>query len=87
MVTENMQSNIGSYEHRIIIIMIDENCTFSEAMLIDFKMHNIDISSVFDLVDYLEEQLGCLDKVQHMMDIYNGKLPDMKLKAIKSNES
>lgn len=75
-----------SYEKRIILIMIDEKCTFSEAMLIDFENNNLDTSSVFDLTDYLETQLQTLDQVEYMMDVYVGRKPDMKLKALENGK-
>lgn len=81
-----MKTDIESYEKRIILIMIDEKCTFSEAMLIDFETNNLDTSSVFDLTDYLEEQLPTLDQVEYMMDIYVGRKPDMKLKAFENGK-
>lgn len=84
---DKMKTDINDYEKRIILIMIDEVCTFSEAMLIDFESHNVNTSSVFDLVEFLENQLGSLDKVEYMMDVYVGRKPDMKLKAPKEDES
>lgn len=72
-----------SYEERIIKIMSDCNCTFAAAMQKDFESIQLDTSSVFDLVDYLEFQLGDLDKVAYIMGIYVGNEPDMKLKVIK----
>lgn len=83
---EKMKTDIESYEKKIILIMIDEKCTFSEAMLIDFEANNLDTSSVFDLTDYLEEQLPTLDQVEYMMDIYVGRKPDMKLRALENGK-
>lgn len=74
---------MDTYERRIIRIMAAENCTFSAAMFIDFRSANLDVSSVFDLTDYLEEQLGNLDTVGYMMGIYVGNEPDMELRALR----
>lgn len=81
-----VDKSIESYEERIIVVMIDEDCTFSDAMLIDFESNNVDTSSVFEIVQYLEDRLSNLDKVEYMMDIYVGRKPNMKLKAIKQDE-
>lgn len=66
-------------EHYIVEIMIDENCTFAQAMDIVFSEQNIDTNSVFDLVEFLEEHLETLDDVSEFMDIYTGKSKDFIL--------
>ena len=67
---------VGDYERRIFSIMRDRGFTLSEAIHEDLCDFEIDISSVFDIVDYMEEQLGDLDKVQLLMSIYVGDEPD-----------
>ena len=81
---EQLIQNINSYEKRIIVIMIDEKCSFLNAMYIDFETNNVDMSSVFDIVDYLESQLETLDQVEYMMDIFVGRSPDMELKPARN---
>lgn len=78
---------MNSYEKRIIVIMIDEGCTFAEALLIDFEANNVNTSSIFDLVDYLEAQVETLDQVEYIMDVFVGRKPDMILKALEKDES
>lgn len=70
------------YESRIIGIMRDRGFTLCEAIHEDLCDNEIDVSSVFDVADYLEEQLKDLDKVQLIMSIYVGDAPDFELKAI-----
>lgn len=75
-----------SYEEKIILIMIDENCTFAEALLIDFEANCVDTSSVIGLVDYLEERLDTLDQVEYIMNIFVGNTPDLKLKVLEDGK-
>lgn len=70
----------SNYELRIVELMRDENLTLQEAMHFDMEMACVDISSVIGICDYLEEQLGNLDKVQYYMMIYTGQSPDLELK-------
>lgn len=74
---------VYTYEQILVEIMSDLNCTISEALDLDFDMHGVDKTSVFDLVDYLEEMFnGDLDKVNLMMQIYTHQVPDFKLKRL-----
>lgn len=73
---------ITEYEKVIIEVMIDEGCSLATAMEIVFDMNGIDKKSVVDTVEYLEEQLKDLDKVEWFMDIYVGRKPNMILKVI-----
>lgn len=68
------------YERRIVDFMRKENMTLLEAMSYDMEIACIDVSSVLGICDYLEEQLGNLDKVQYYMMIYTGQEPDLELK-------
>lgn len=73
---------ITEYEKVIIEVMIDEGCSLATAMEIVFDMNGVDKKSVVDTVEYLEEQLKDLDKVEWFMDIYVGRKPNMILKVI-----
>lgn len=68
------------YEHRIIKYMKEEKLTLLEAMSYDMEIACIDVSSVLGICDYLEEQLGDLNKVQYYMAIYTGQEPDLELR-------
>lgn len=70
---------LPDFEKELIDIMVDEKCTMSEALGYAFSLYNVDTNSVFDLVDFLEERVHDLDKVQMMMMIYTGKIPDFQL--------
>lgn len=74
----NIESDC-SYEQKLVEIMIDEDCTLSAALEIDFDQNMIDKSSVIGMVDYLEEMLTDLDKVELLMNIYTRRAPDMYL--------
>ncbi len=74
---------ICSYEQSIVEIMIDLDCTISEALEVDFDMHLVDTNSTIDLVDYLEGRLNQdLYKVSMLMQIYTYQIPDFKLKPL-----
>jgi len=73
-------AKITEYEKTLIEIMIDERCSLAEAMRIIFDMKGVDKKSVVDTVEYLEEQLEDLDKVEWFMDIYVGRKPNMILR-------
>lgn len=77
---------LPSFERVLIEIMIDESCTLREALDVAFSSHGVDTNNVFDLVDFLEEQLYDLDKVQTMMLIYTGRSPDFQLKRMIDDE-
>ena len=69
-----------SYEKGIIEIMVDLKCSLGEALDVDFDMHEVDTNSVIDMVDYLEKRLDSdLDKVNLLMQVYTGKIPDFEL--------
>lgn len=72
-----------SYEKNIVEIMIDLDCTLSEALDIDFDMNGVDKSSVVDLVDYLEMRVNRnMDTVNMLMQIYTHQTSDFKLKPL-----
>lgn len=68
------------YEKHLLSIMFEEDVTLTEAMYVDFWTNEIDMKSVFDLVDYLEAKLENLDKVQYYMEVWSGTVPDVALK-------
>lgn len=72
----------SSYEQKLVEIMIDENCTLAAALEIDFDQHMVDKESVIGMVDYLEEMLTDLDKVELLMNIYTRRTPDMYLSPL-----
>lgn len=72
----------SSYEKGIVEIMVNEQCTLVDALDIDFDANLIDKESVIDMVDYLEERLNDLNKVNLLMNIYTGRYPDMKLDVL-----
>lgn len=73
----------NSFEQGIVEIMIDLDCTLSEALEMDFDLNGINKSSVFDLVDYLERRLNSdLNKVEVLMQIYTQQNLDFKLTRI-----
>ena len=77
-----MTVEASTYEHRIINLMREDNLTLLEAMHYDMEIACIDFSSVIGICDYLEEQLGDLNKVEYYMMIYTGQAPDLELKRI-----
>lgn len=70
---------LPTFEQRVIDIMVDENCTIREALGIVFATNMIDDKNVFDMVDFLENQVYDLDKVHMLMMIYTGQYPDYQL--------
>lgn len=71
---------VNTYEKSIVEIMIDLDCTISEALDVDFDLHNVDKSSVLSLVEYLENRLNRdMYKVSLLMQIYTHQIPDYKL--------
>jgi hypothetical protein len=40
----------------------------------------VDVSSVFEICDYLEEKLQDLNRVHYYMMVYTGQSPDVELK-------
>jgi hypothetical protein len=75
-----------TFEKYLIEIMIDEKCTMAEALDLAFSDHGVDTDSVFDMVDFLEEQVYDLDKVQAMMMIYTGQITDFQLTRMIDDE-
>ena len=71
-----------SYEQTLVEIMLDENCTLAAALEIDFDQNTVDKESVIGIVDYLEEMLTDLNKVELLMDIYTRRAPDMYLSPL-----
>jgi hypothetical protein len=70
---------LPEFEKELIGIMIDEQCTLSQALDYAFSTYNVDTNSVFDLVDFLEERVYDLDKVQMLMMIYTSQTSDFQL--------
>ena len=77
----NVESDC-SYEQKLVEIMIDENCTLSAALEIDFDQNKVDKESVIGMVDYLEEMLTDLNKVELLMNIYTRRSPDLYLSPL-----
>jgi hypothetical protein len=74
---------VGSYEQSIVEIMVELDCTISEALDVDFGIHKINTGSTIDVVDYLESRLNQdLYKVNMLMQIYTHQIPDFKLKPL-----
>jgi hypothetical protein len=79
-------TSLTKFEQLLVEIMIDDDCAMSEALDSAFSSHGVNTDNVFDLVDFLESQLYDLDKVQTMMMVYTGKIPDFYLTRIIDNE-
>lgn len=77
--------DLPDFEKELINIMVDEKCTMSEALGYAFSSYNVDTNSVFDMVDFLEDKLYDLDKVQTFMMIYTGQVPDFQLTRLIDN--
>jgi hypothetical protein len=78
---DKTNSNLpDSYEKHLIDLMWRDNCSLSEALFFDLIDKKIDIDSVFDIVDYFEQKLENLDKVQYYMQVFTGQQPDVILK-------
>jgi hypothetical protein len=77
------QVTVNPYEQSIVEIMVDFNCTLSEALNIDFFMNDLDKNSVVDLVDYLETKLDRdMNKVSLLMQVYTHQTSDFRLKPL-----
>ena len=70
----------SDYERRIVELMCDEKLTLLEAIGYDMEIACVDVTSALGICDYLEEQLGDLNKVEYYMMIYTGQAPDLELK-------
>lgn len=74
---------INSYEQSIVEIMMDLDCTLSEALDVDFDLNGVDTNSVLDIVDYLESKLNQnMYKVNLLMQIYTQSGYDFKLNRL-----
>ena len=73
------QTDVEPHEKEIINIMLDNNCTLSQALQIDFDMNLVDTDSVIGMVDYLELKFQDLNKVAFYMDVYTGRSTDFHL--------
>lgn len=77
---DSMTSSLVSYEEEIILLMIDEDMTMSEALNYDMMVYGVDVESVIDMCDYLELRLDMdMDLVEFFMDICVGRTPDQIL--------
>ena len=72
-------TEVESYEMHLIKIMMFDDCTLKEALVIDFDMSMLDKKNTYQLIDYLEERLEDLNKVAFYMDIFTENINDMKL--------
>ena len=77
---------LSDFERDIIEVMLNETCTMSEALDILFKAYEVDTKSVISLVDFLEEMLYDLDKVQMMMEVYTEQVSDFYLRELSYDE-
>jgi hypothetical protein len=69
----------SDYEKHLIELMT-EDMSLSQAIEYDLWVNDVDLNSVFDIVDYLELKLTSLDKVQYYMSVYTGHQPDVVIK-------
>ena len=77
---------LSDFERDIIDVMITETCPMSEALDILFRIYEVDTKSVIGLVDFLEEIVYDLDKVQMIMEVYTKQVPDLYLKELLYDE-
>jgi predicted AAA+ superfamily ATPase len=75
-----IKDSIPSDYEKHIIEMMTEDMSLSQAIELDLYYNEIDMDSVFDIVDYLEMKLNDLDKVQYYMSVYTGQQPDVVIK-------
>lgn len=78
---------LSDFERDVIDAMITETCTMSEALDILFKVYEVDTKSVIDLVDFLEEMVYDLDKVQMIMEVYTEQVPDLYIRELIYDEN
>lgn len=69
-----------SYEKVLVETMWEYGVTLAEAMYIDMQGNCVDTCNVYDVVDFLEERLECLNKVQYYMQVFTGQVPDVILR-------
>jgi hypothetical protein len=72
----------SDFEKNLVEIMSQHNLSMREALLRMFILNGIDTNSVFSLVDFLEEMLYDLNKVQFFMMVYTGQISDIELKRL-----
>lgn len=72
-------TDVESYEMHLIKIMMFDDCTLKEALVIDFDMAMLNKKNIYELVDHLEERLEDLNKVAFYMDIFTDAINDMRL--------
>lgn len=72
----------SDFEKNLVEIMSQHNLSMREALLRMFVLNGIDTNSVFSLVDFLEEMLYDLNKVQFFMMVYTGQISDIELKRL-----
>ncbi len=72
----------NGYDAIIVDTMWKYGLTLTEALYKELQSNNVDTSSVFDIVDFLEEKLEDLDKVQYYMQVYTGQQPDIILRKL-----
>ena len=77
---------LSDFERDIIDVMITETCTMTEALDILFRIYEVDTKSVIDLVDFLEEMVYNLDKVQMIMEVYTEQVADFYLRELSYDE-
>lgn len=73
-------------EKHLVEVMIEKDCSFATALNYIFITNSVDIESVFDIVDFLEEGLPDLDTVAYFMKIWSGEENDLELRLDSENE-
>jgi hypothetical protein len=76
----------NEYESILIEIMYYDDVTLKEALYVDMWANEVNLHSIYDIVDYLEKKLIDLDKVQYYMQVYTEQLPDVGLKPLNGKE-
>jgi len=75
-------STPAPYEETLIETMWEYRVSLAEAIYMELQGYNVDTSNVYDVVDFLEERLENLDKVQYYMQVYTGQQPDVILRRV-----
>lgn len=70
----------SEYETILLKIMYSKKISLADALDRDFKLNGVDVSSILDITDYLEDRLKNLNKVAYYMDVYTGNSSDVALK-------
>lgn len=76
----------NEYESVLIEIMYYDDVTLKEALYIDMWANEVNLHSIYDIVDYLEKKLIDLNKVQYYMQVYTDQLSDVGLKPLNGKE-